>query len=210
MTFSIIKKTVSPVAVVVALVATLTTAGTLAYLTDFEGALKNTFSIGNVSLTLEETDTALDDDGDALTNSYALTEGGQLKASIVKDPKVTVAAGSANCWLFVRITEGGLFDEYLDYEAADGWIALDEALHPDIFYREVPASDIDQAFSVLEGDAVSVNADTTLTELRALEKSAGPWPSLEVTAYAVQKGGVADAATAWSLIGEEGPKQQMA
>lgn len=71
--------------------------GTLAYLTDSETAV-NTFTVGNVSIDLEETD--VDGDGDPLKNEYRLVPGEEY----VKDPTVTVNAGSETSYVRMVMT----------------------------------------------------------------------------------------------------------
>ena len=65
--------------------------GTLAWLTAKTEAVKNTFTVGNINITLTET-----------TTNYKMVPG----QTIAKDPKVTVKAGSEACWLFVKIAVG--------------------------------------------------------------------------------------------------------
>lgn len=81
--------------------AVLTVAGTtLAYLTS-QAEVKNTFTVGNVKITMDETDT--DDstpnaDRDQ-NNSYKLMPG----QTYTKDPIIHVDANSENCYLFVTV-----------------------------------------------------------------------------------------------------------
>lgn len=71
--------------------------GTLAFLTDSEEAV-NTFTVGNVSIDLAETD--VDGDNDTLANEYHLIPGGVY----VKDPTVTVEAGSEDAYVRMLLT----------------------------------------------------------------------------------------------------------
>lgn len=81
--------------------AVLTVAGTtLAYLTS-QAEVKNTFTVGNVKITMDETDT--DDstpnaDRDQ-ANSYKLMPGKEY----TKDPIIHVDANSEGCYLFVKV-----------------------------------------------------------------------------------------------------------
>ena len=79
-------------------------AGTMAYLTDTE-TVNNTFTVGNVSIVLDELDvdnsTPGDNDRDK-GNKYHLMPG----HSYVKDPTIHVDAGSEDSWLFVTVTNG--------------------------------------------------------------------------------------------------------
>ena len=86
------KKRIVTIALVVALLATCF-AGTYAFLTDTE-AVKNTFTVGNVYITLTETGAV---NGQ---NSYRLIPG----SSYTKDPTITLDAGSENAYLAAVIT----------------------------------------------------------------------------------------------------------
>lgn len=79
------------------LLAAATVAGTLAYLLDQDLAT-NTFTVGNVSIELNETD--VDDDGDTKANEYHLLPG----AEYVKDPTVTVNANSEEAYVRTILT----------------------------------------------------------------------------------------------------------
>ena len=76
-------------------------AGTVAYLTSQSEAVKNTFTVGKISITLDEKDTdnsTSDKDRDIL-NTYHLLPGETYE----KDPTVHVAANSEDAWLFVKV-----------------------------------------------------------------------------------------------------------
>lgn len=77
---------------VLALVLTLgcVVGGTVAWLTDTTGAVTNTFTVGDINITLTET----------TGTSYKVIPG----ASQSKDPKVTVALGSEKCYVYVKVT----------------------------------------------------------------------------------------------------------
>lgn len=87
------------------LLATAVIGTTLAYFTDTK-EVTNTFSSGNVTITLDEA--PVGPDGQATTgnrvttNDYKLYPGKEYD----KDPTITVAAGSEDCYLFVRVVNG--------------------------------------------------------------------------------------------------------
>lgn len=81
----------------VAAVAVVSALGTLAYLTS-EDSDVNIFTIGNVSLALEETD--VDEDDDPHNNQYHVVPGGEY----TKDPTVTVKAGSSEAYVRMIMT----------------------------------------------------------------------------------------------------------
>lgn len=165
--------------------------GTVAWLMSRPQTLTNTFTIGNVQIILEETDTN-DGDSDPRTNTYEMMPG----RTIEKDPKVTVSAGSDNCWLFVKLTEKNHFANFMTYSVEDGWTALGSA--DGVYYREVSQSDADQAFLILSQNAVQVKAEVTTEMFRALTPDT--LPVLSVDAYAVQREGIESAEAAWQLV----------
>ena len=119
---------------------------------------------------------------------------------------MTVEADSEACWLFVKVEETGTFvDGKVTYSIADGWTQGDGTKIPkNVYYREVSAADAKKGVSyyVLAGDTDHpngvVNVSDTLTKEDIEDITIKP--TLTFTAYAVQKDGIADAATAWSKI----------
>ena len=154
--------------------------GTLAWLTDQTAEVKNTFTVGDINIGLTET-----------TADYKMVPGN----TIAKDPTVTVKANSEACWLFVKVTESTDLKDFITYAIAEGWTALPGV--DGVYYREVPASAADQPFSVLKGDAVTVNSDVTKEMLTAKDFAN---PTLTFKAYAVQKDNVASASDAWAKV----------
>jgi len=173
------KKTLALVLALTLLVAGVV-GGTLAWLTDQTAEVKNTFTVGDINIGLTET-----------TTDYKMVPGN----TIAKDPTVTVKANSEACWLFVQVTESTNLKDFITYAIAEGWTALPGV--DGVYYREVSASDADQTFSVLKGDAVSVNSDVTKEMLTAKDFAN---PTLTFKAYAVQKDNVASASDAWAKV----------
>ena len=152
--------------------------GTLAWLTDRTAEVKNTFTVGDINIGLAET-----------TTNYKMVPGN----TIAKDPTVTVKANSEACWLFVKVTKSENLDTFITYAIAEGWTELQDG----VYYREVPASDADQTFPVLAGNAVTVKDTVTKALLETAKTSA---PTLTFKAYAVQKDNVASASDAWAKV----------
>ena len=170
-------------AAVLALVLVLGCAlgGTVAWLVAKSDPVVNTFTYGDINIALTET-TGEDD---------KIIPG----VDIAKDPKVTVKANSEACWLFVKVEETGTFvDGKVTYSIADGWTALTG--QPGVYYREVGAVTADTDFYVLKDNVVKVSDTLTKEDIKDIPTG----PTLTFTAYAVQKDGIADAATAWSKI----------
>ena len=171
------KKTLALVLALTLLVAGVV-GGTLAWLTDQTAEVKNTFTVGDINISLTET-----------TTDYKMVPGN----TIAKDPTVTVQANSEACWLFVQVTKSENLDTFITYAIAEGWTELQDG----VYYREVPASAADQTFSVLKGDAVTVNNTVTKAMLTAKDFAN---PTLTFKAYAVQKDNVASASDAWAKV----------
>ena len=169
-------------AAVLALVLGCALGGTVAWLVAKSDPVVNTFTYGDININLEET----------TGSSYKIIPG----VDIAKDPKVTVEADSEACWLFVKVEETGTFvDGKVTYSIADGWTALTG--QPGVYYREVGAVTADTDFYVLKDNVVKVSDTLTKEDIKDIPTG----PTLTFTAYAVQKDGIADAATAWSKIG---------
>lgn len=188
-------------ALILALVLALGCAvgGTVAWLSDQTDPVVNTFTYGDINIALTETDT---DDGDAdpNTNQYKMLPG----KAISKDPEVTVLGGSEDCWLFVQLDKSENFDDFMTYEIAEGWTALEG--ETDVYYRQVDGSEADQKFRVIKDDTVFVKDTVTKDELNALDETPGAetYPTLTITAYAVQYDAeleaIDSAADAWALV----------
>ena len=164
--------------------------GTLAWLID-KDEVTNTFTVGNIDITLTESDSGQDSDGNLNTNSYKMIPG----QAIIKDPVVTVEADSEDCWLFVKLEKSTNYDDFLTHAIAAGWTELSGT--NDVFYREVTASTENQDFAVLSGNKVIVKSEVTKAMMDGLE-NAESLPTLTISAYAVQKTGFDTASAAWA------------
>lgn len=180
--------------------------GTFAWLIAAPDPVVNTFTYGDIDITLEETDTDLDGDDDPNTNEYEMMPG----QVITKDPVVTVKAGSEELWLFVKLEKSENFDTFMEYTVDGSWAALESV--EGVYYRHITAEEVaetDMAVHVLAGDAVTVKESVTKEMLNGLDENADGteaevkyYPTLTVTAYAVQYAGNATAADAWAKVTE--------
>ena len=68
--------------------------GTVAWLVAKTEPVVNTFTYGNINIALTE-------EAGGTEKQFKIIPG----TNIVKDPKVTVTAGSEDCWLFVKVVE---------------------------------------------------------------------------------------------------------
>lgn len=160
--------------------------GTLAWLMMKTDPIVNTFTTSDVSIKLEETKPE--------EKTAKMVPG----TTIEKDPKVTVLANSEACWLFVKVEAENTAD-YITYEIAEGWTALDATKHPGVYYREHAATGTTNgtSISILKGDQVSVSPDVTKAMMTTAKTNV---PKLTFTAYAVQKENVNTAADAWAVF----------
>ena len=190
--------------------------GTYAYLTDTTGPVTNTFTIGNVRITLNEKD--VDNDSNTqdnvtvggvvrdTANSYKLFPG----KSYVKDPTVTVDATSEDCWLFVTFKEekntlGNSGEKIVQYTNNwDGWTKLvkDEegnTINETVYYRQVKNSDSERSWVLLtetNGKHITVNPNLTNETM----PSESATPVLNFKAYAIQQEGFDTPAAAWAEL----------
>ena len=156
--------------------------GTVAWLVAKTEPVVNTFTYGDINITLAET----------TGTSYKIIPG----KDIPKDPKVTVKGGSAACWPFVKVDKVGTFVEgKVTYAVANDWTALPGV--DGVYYREVSAVTADTDFNVLEGNKITVSEDLTKAEVDAITADE---ISLTFTAYAVQKENITTAADAWAKV----------
>lgn len=162
-------------------------AGTMAYLTSTDEVV-NTFTVGNVKITLDETDTdnSTPDAERDQANSYKLMPG----HTYTKDPKIHVASGSEDCYLFVEVA-----NEITAIEAegnttvaaqmtAKGWTAIDTT--NGIYVYGTAAAPIPVAAgedkTVFENFTIAGTVDNT-TLATYTDKT------ITVTAYAIQADG---------------------
>ena len=189
------RKNVKLAVTVMAVVLVLGTVigGTLAWLMDRTTPVVNTFTYGDIDITLVETDTG-DGDNNPNTNRYEMVPG----TDVTKDPVVTVQADSLDSWLFVKLEKSANYDSFMEFEIASGWTQLTG--QEGVYYRETSRSDADQSFQVLKDNKVSVKDTVTKAMLNALDEGgASDYPTLTITSYAVQKAGVETVNDAWSI-----------
>ena len=178
-----------------ALVACASVMGTLAYLQMQTGTIKNTMTVGNVTITLDEAKVTVygEKDGESrvLKNDYKLIPG----HTYLKDPVVHVAANSEACWLFVIVK-----NEIAHMEAgntienqmiANNWICLDNSQGLYVYNGVVASNASQQDIPVFQSFTIN-------SELEAVQMTDG---IVEVTAYAVQAVGFATAKDAWNASG---------
>ncbi len=194
------------------LVMALSVTGTLAWLNSLTGEVTNTFTVGNVTITLDEgdvyeladnvTDEQLGQHKPGVTttenrvqaNAYKLVPG----KTYAKDPIVHVDAASEDCYVFVKVINTLTNIEVKDdttkptiaqQMANNGWVKLDGV--DDVYYyadangnsRVVGGTHL----TVFTNFYIAANADVTTAP-----------PAVTIQAYAVQAENITDPATAWS------------
>ena len=164
--------------------------GTVAWLVAKTEPVVNTFTYGNINITLAET----------TGTSYKIIPGKDIE----KNPKVTVKGGSEACWLFVKVEEVGAIStittDPVHYAIDTGWAQLKDKDGKDVsgvYYRLVDAVENDTAFNVLKDNKIIVSGELTKETINGY---AVQQPTLTFTAYAVQKENIADAKTAWEKV----------
>lgn len=168
--------------------------GTVAWLVSKSESSVSTFTLGDINIKLTEAESE--------SQSLKIIPGVDIRRSL----KVTVEANSEACWLFVKV-EGTNWPDFMEangtarkvsYSVAgegDGWIALND--HSGVYYREVSAEDAKTGVEYDVNGVVAVSKELTKAEVNSIA-AAEPQPLLSFTAYAVQRDGIGDAATAWA------------
>lgn len=146
--------------------------GTLAWLTATTVSVENTFTVGDINITLAET-TGTD---------YKIIPGGFSQ----KDPKVTVLKNSEKCYLFIHIEEsnntmtvGTSTEKLVSYDMVEGWSAVTG--HDGFYYRVVDTNTADQPFGVFKDNKVTYNENIYKGQVNENNK-----PVITITAAAIQ------------------------
>lgn len=173
-----------------AMIVVCVVGGTLAWLIAETDSVTNTFTVGDINITLAETKT-----------DFKMIPG----YTIAKDPTVTVVKDSEKCYLFVKVVESTNLKQFISYTVDNGWTALTGV--DGVYYRVVENSTADQEFGVLKDNQVTVKDTVTKADMNAL--TADTQPTLTFTAYACQynssNGAYFTAAEAWAEVNPTTP-----
>ena len=153
---------------------------TLAYLIATPAPVENTFTIGQIKISLNET----------TGGTYPLIPG----ATITKDPKVTVEKESESGWLFVKIDSAHGFSNYVTYEMNAVWSPLGG--FAGVYYLQYEYSTVDQVFAVLANNQVQIKDTLTEEKMAAIAEN----PVITFTAYAVQSHSIDEVVDAWNAV----------
>lgn len=192
-----------------ALLLGCTVGGTLAWLTDESDPVTNTFTVGDVQITLDES--LLQDDGTLDTtekvttnNNYKMTPG----VTLPKDPTVTVKTGSEDCYVFVKVEKSPDFDNYITYQIdTNNWAQLTGV--DDVYCTTAAVTDVttDRSIKILLDEQVQIKDSVTKEMMQSITNK----PTLTFTAYAIQLKNTNtndtewDAAAAWKAITNQLP-----
>ena len=189
------KKTIA-LLLVLMMVFGVSVGGTIAYLMD-DASVTNTFTIGNVTITLDESlvtpygELAKYEGNDkkivALTKEEMAAEGFEQETvddgntyklipghEYTKDPTIHVGETSEDCWLFVKVENG--LGANATFTWSDGWSQVDATNYPEYWqYKDVVSKDAD----VPTFTKFAVSSTAEVDKLGDME--------IVVTAYAVQE-----------------------
>lgn len=162
---------------------------TMAFLTS-EDSVQNTFTVGEVTISLDELDVD-DSDNDGFTtdrdkaNEYKLIPG----KTYTKDPTIHVGAKSEPCYLFVKV-ENGLENAEADGSTtiaaqmtANGWSLVDGETNIYV-YNQIVSKNTD----VVVFSSFTIDGETVVANFKDAK--------INVTAYAIQAEGFENTAKA--------------
>ena len=189
--------------------AVLTVAGTtLAYLTSHD-TVTNTFTVGNVAITLDEKDT---DDSTPnaerdKANAYLLMPGKNYE----KDPTVHVANTSENSWIFVKVENGISTFEAASSTDANGYKSIADQIKANDWTELTGVTGVTGVYykKFSKPDNTTGNTDWVVFsnfQISDTANSVDGWSTIGtnnnivVTAYAIQKEGFNTAAAAWAEV----------
>lgn len=164
--------------------------GTMAYLTSQPETVTNTFTVGNVEITLDETDVTpmgvKDTDARVKGNEYKLIPG----HTYIKDPTVHVDTDSEESWLFVKVDNG-----ISDLEATGNTTIAEQMKDKGWTLVTGTTNVYAYAQKAIAGQDIKVFENFTIKGTAAVADYAGK--TITVKAYAIQADGFDTAAAAW-------------
>lgn len=167
------KKKMAAGLLAVVMIMTCVIGGSLAWLSAKSDTVVNTFTVGDINITLEEKENL----------DLKMVPGSE----ILKDPKITVKEGSEPCYVFLKVTEDNGLRSYISYDLNTNWKKLSEKVPgapENIYYQEnINAADAAQQLQVLAGDHVTVKDTVTKTMMSTAKENP---PKLSFQAAAVQ------------------------
>lgn len=175
---------------------------TMAYLTAQTDVVRNTFTVGKVSIVLNEAPVTpygevKEGEDRVIKNTYKLIPGHEY----VKDPTVYVDAASERCYVFVEVVNNISDIEDLTAKGGSisgqmsklGWVQIQGTK---IWYYNAavdPSVDTDLELEVFETFTLKGDAD-----ISSYDSDTNPDSFISIKAYAVQADGFKDAEAAWN------------
>lgn len=159
--------------------------GTVAWLVSESESSVSTFTLGDINIGLTESKSG--------NQPLKIIPGVEIRRSL----RVKVMPNSEACWLFVKV-EGTNWPAKVSYSVAGGpndWAPLSVSDYPGVYYREVSAKNAKDGVEYDVTGVVAVSQMLTKAEVDSIASE--PQPQLSFTAYAVQRDGIDNAATAW-------------
>lgn len=186
--------------------------GTMAYFTSKTATVNNTFTVGDVNITLDETKTdtlgkaeTTVKDGETVVvrtdkgNSYKLYPG----KTYTKDPTVHVSDDSENCYLFVRVENGLVGAEESGNTSiskqieANGWTLVPN--QTDVYYlgSNGTMTEVEKKTDHTVFGSFTIDSSKSGDDLSVFEEA-----NIKITAGAVQAMGIEadDITTAWNAV----------
>lgn len=167
----------------------VTVGGTIAWLTATSGEVVNTFTPSDVDITLSESENL----------DLEMVPGKE----ITKDPKVTVAATSEDCYVFVKVVSANNYEEFFGSLTAEtfgsNWKVLSNSNGTAVIYYSTAETAVPTSVSanaklekIIADNKLTVLSTVTKEDMAALYdedgnvKSDDELPNLTFTAYAIQ------------------------
>ena len=181
------KKKIAIAIAAAALAGTCAIGGTLAWLTSTD-TVTNTFTVGKVDISISEPNTEFTD-----SSQIMLTPG----APSVKDPTITVEAGSVDSYVFAKVTNDFGDDMEIAYNT-EKWVLVPttggaEGVSVYRYLGEIAATGataktLEPVFTsvTLKGDAIDVNGDSASSDIAAYFDG----KDITIDAYAIQADGL--------------------
>lgn len=194
--------------------------GTMAYFTSKTETVNNTFTVGKVKITLDETKTndlgefvkktgEKDESGNdiytivskneadrTMSNEYKMIPGKTYQ----KDPTITVADKSEDSYLFVKVEDelAGVEGEVtVNKQILVNWTPVDGEEGVYYYGKNNSMTVVHANDKVTLFNTVTINPSATKEDLKAVNGK-----TIKVTAYAVQAEGIDSVATAWKAAKE--------
>lgn len=185
----------------------ITVGGTIAWLTAQSREVTNTFTVGDVEITFDETNyesTSPERDTD---NEYKMIPGNKY----LKDPIVHVGLASEPCYIFVELTETNntynTNDKVIRYVINSNWTLVEGTTNIYVYGTSNDVNDMtvvnasEDTSSVLEitgNTSITINENVKSAEFDAMGANT---PKLVFKAYAIQSANLTatTAAEIWAL-----------